>query len=160
MWIDEAGRDDQVRCINCFLAAVGDFANLGDLAVLDCDVRATSKGAGAVDNRSVFDDEIVGHFHILRDVLRGKTPELSVSQERPSRRKDCDQGVRSLRHNAGANSVFCYLFVMLSKQIVGVGGRLSSVALRTCPASVVAITILLYDRFAGWHFGADEKRRL
>ena len=68
--------------------------------------------------------------------------------------------MRSRRHNGGANSIFCYLFVTLNKQIVGVGTLLSLLVLSTCPASLVAITILLYDRFAGRHFGADEKRRL
>jgi len=55
MRIDEAGRDDQVRRIDRFRGAVGNFSDLRDLSVLDRDVGASAKRAGAVDNRSVLD---------------------------------------------------------------------------------------------------------
>src|SRR5260370_34551499 len=61
MWIDEARRDDQIRRVDGFRGAVRHFPDLGDLSILYCDVGAPSKGAGAVDNCSILDDEIVGH---------------------------------------------------------------------------------------------------
>jgi len=59
--VDEPGRDDQVGRVDCFLRALGDFADFDDLAVCDRDIGAPRRSAGPIDHCSVFDQQIERH---------------------------------------------------------------------------------------------------
>src|SRR6266853_5527105 len=61
MWVDEAGSDDQVGCVDRFGGAVFDSSDLGDYSIFDCDVGAAPKRSGTVDDGAVFDDQIICH---------------------------------------------------------------------------------------------------
>jgi hypothetical protein len=79
MWIDEARRDDQVRRIDGFRTAVGNFSDLRDLPILDCDVGAPPKCARTIDERSVLDDQIVGHNRSSRLQLEATNIPLGMA---------------------------------------------------------------------------------
>ncbi len=61
MRIDEAGGDDQAPAVDSFGGAVGHAADLGNLAICDRQVGGKARGAGAVDDRAVFNNDVVGH---------------------------------------------------------------------------------------------------
>ena len=54
--IDEPGGDDQVPGVDDLLRPVGDFADLGNLAAADGDIRAVAWRAGAVNDRAILDE--------------------------------------------------------------------------------------------------------
>jgi hypothetical protein len=57
--VDEAGRDDEPIGFDGFLReAGGASAELRDLAILDVDVAAIARDAGAIDDGSAFNLEI------------------------------------------------------------------------------------------------------
>ena len=62
MRIDEARRDDQFAGVDGALRAVADLADFRDRSILDRDIRANARSAGAVDHGAVFDYEIVCHW--------------------------------------------------------------------------------------------------
>ena len=61
MRIDEARRDDQFTGVDGALRAAADLADFRDRSVLDRDVGAHARSAGAVDHGAVFDYEVVCH---------------------------------------------------------------------------------------------------
>ena len=62
--IDEAGCDDApLRVDRALGGRTGVFANPDDLAVLDCDIRCKCGLARAVDDASVFDEQIKRHAY-------------------------------------------------------------------------------------------------
>ena len=52
-------RDEQAVGVDFLAAQIVDFSDGGDDAVVNGDVGLTGRGAGAVDDESVADDEIV-----------------------------------------------------------------------------------------------------
>jgi hypothetical protein len=72
--IDEPGGDDQVPGVDDLLRSVGDFADLGDLAAADGDIRAVARRAGAVNDRAIFDEYVVH----LRPPFAGGTLTLAL----------------------------------------------------------------------------------
>jgi len=65
--VDETGGDDETVGIDLSSSLAGDrWCDVGDRRARDGDVGVTSRGAGAVDEGGVSDDEIVcAHGHIL-----------------------------------------------------------------------------------------------
>jgi hypothetical protein len=61
MWIDEAGGDDKVGGVDRFRGSVGNSSDLRDYSIFDCDVGATAKRPGAIDDGTVFDDQVICH---------------------------------------------------------------------------------------------------
>ena len=92
MRIDEARRHDQIGRVDRFLGGVGDLADLRDLAVLDRDVGAAAKCAGAVDHRAVFDNQIVGHCQSSE--MRFELTDITLGI---AGKRDAAQGLRSRR---------------------------------------------------------------
>src|SRR5580693_4065844 len=79
MWIDEARGDDQVGRIDGFGSAVGDFTDLRDLPILDRDIGAPPKCACAIDDRSILDNQIVGHYRSSRLQLEATNIPLGMA---------------------------------------------------------------------------------
>jgi hypothetical protein len=67
--VDEAGGDDEAGGVDRLCRAVADSADIGNPAAHDSDIGAASRGAGAVDNSSALDQQVVGHLFISS--LRG-----------------------------------------------------------------------------------------
>ena len=63
--VDEARRHGEAGGVERAFGGAGDLSDGGDPAVLDRDVAAGRRGAGAVDQSSVADHEVVGHRCIL-----------------------------------------------------------------------------------------------
>ena len=63
--VDEAGRDDQVGRIDNLLRALGDLADLDDLAARNRDIGAPRRATGTINDRSVFNQEIERHKRSL-----------------------------------------------------------------------------------------------
>ena len=61
MRIDEPRRDDAVRSIDGLRGATVAAAYLDDSPARDSDIRMSARRAGAVDDKTVFDQQIVGH---------------------------------------------------------------------------------------------------
>ncbi len=80
MIVDKARRDDQPRGIDRAPGRPRQFADLDDLAVLDRDVGAEGRPAGAVDNAPVLDQEVIGHRFLLVP-LRSPAPRERVASE-------------------------------------------------------------------------------
>ena len=65
--VDEAGSDDFAGGIDGALAGRGrQIADGGDLSVADADVAGIPRGAGAVDDVAVDDDQVEGGLAIAR----------------------------------------------------------------------------------------------
>ena len=69
--VDEAGRDDQTVGIELFLALLGDASNRGDAVAGDADVGLIAGSAGAVDDGSAANHEVVGHGVVAFVCVRG-----------------------------------------------------------------------------------------
>ena len=57
--VDESGRDQETLGVDLLAAEIVDLADGGDDAVVDGDICQSGSGAGAVDDLSVADNEIV-----------------------------------------------------------------------------------------------------
>ena len=57
--VDEAGRDEQAVGVDLITAAVGHFADDRDEAVIDRDISVSGRCAGAVDDESVADYQVM-----------------------------------------------------------------------------------------------------
>jgi len=64
--IDEARRDDQAVRIDGALGHRSDASDLDDPAVLDADVPTIARGARAVDDRPLANDQIQPHGALSR----------------------------------------------------------------------------------------------
>src|SRR5918993_3613713 len=94
MRIDEARRHDQPVGVDGALGAFAHLADLGHLAVGDCNIGVVTLGAGAIDHAAVLDDEIVAHRCFLRELPFPKgTPPASPWRMRKAR--DCQSWSRS-----------------------------------------------------------------
>ena len=65
--IDPAGRDDFAARVNLAHGVPAHGADSGDQAVLHRDVAGKARGAGAIDNRAIADDQVIsGHIELSR----------------------------------------------------------------------------------------------
>src|SRR5690348_2545451 len=61
MIVDKAGRDGMAGRIDRPGSGAGQFADLGELAVLDRDIAAERRHPRAVDNEAVLDQQVIRH---------------------------------------------------------------------------------------------------
>ncbi len=61
MVVDKAGRDDAAGGVDRARGRPAQFADLGDLAVLDPDIAAERRHARAVDDAAVLDQQVIRH---------------------------------------------------------------------------------------------------
>ena len=61
--IDEAGSDDETRRIDNALCATIDLADFDNSAGIDSNIGAISRRTGAVDNSTVADEQVMGHWY-------------------------------------------------------------------------------------------------
>jgi hypothetical protein len=61
MWIEEAGRDHQIRGVDHLFGGVLDFANFRDATAGHADVRGKAWASGSVHHRSIFDEQVQSH---------------------------------------------------------------------------------------------------
>src|SRR5215469_18587305 len=73
MVVDKPGRHDPASGVDRPPGGTGQFADLGDLPVLDRDIAAEGRHSGAVDDAAVADQEIIRHRepfpHHVRDLF-------------------------------------------------------------------------------------------
>jgi len=61
MWIDKAGRNDEVGSIDDAVRALAYFADFGNTVTSNGDIGAKARGASAIYDRAVFDQEVISH---------------------------------------------------------------------------------------------------
>ena len=84
--VDEAGRDQEAVGVDFFAAEVVDFTDRGDDAVVNRDVGLPGRRAGAVDDESVADYEIV-HVDSFNSMLMLERSMPDTEMRRP---EDCN----------------------------------------------------------------------
>src|SRR5690348_8413047 len=88
MIVDKAGADGAAIGVDRLRRRAGELADLGDLAVLDPDIRAEARHPGAVDDASVLDQQIIRHRLPPAQPARppnGRLAELYHAIPRPNR---------------------------------------------------------------------------
>src|SRR5437660_4722481 len=70
MIVDKAGADRAAVGVDRLRRRAGELADLGDLAVLDPDIRAEARHAGTVNDASVLDQQIIRHRLLPRSPVR------------------------------------------------------------------------------------------
>src|SRR5262249_42630526 len=84
MVVDKARRDDAARSVDRARRRTGQFADLDDLAVLDRDIAAIGRAAGAVDDAAVLDQQVIGHRLIPSSSSRRKPGSISAFTGAPA----------------------------------------------------------------------------